>query len=139
MTAFTSLPNGAVQPGGRPRGSTITALRDNPIAMFEGDATAPKLQFAALDVGFSTAGGIGSYCFARATSGVAFGATIAGSALFPTSAAWNVPMTSGANTGFASGAALSGTWRCMGSYSVTSPAYTGGGAMSGATLWLRIS
>ncbi len=41
MTSYTALPNSAVQAGGRPRGTTITALRDNPIAIAEGDLTAP--------------------------------------------------------------------------------------------------
>lgn len=44
MTSYTSLPNAAVQAGGRPRGSTITALRDNPLAIAEGDPTAPVNQ-----------------------------------------------------------------------------------------------
>ena len=44
MTSFTPLPNTAVQAGGRPRGSTITALRDNPLAIAEGDSTAPVNQ-----------------------------------------------------------------------------------------------
>lgn len=46
MTTFTSLPNSAVQTGGRPRGSTITALRDNPVAIAECDPTAPVNQAA---------------------------------------------------------------------------------------------
>lgn len=41
MTTYTTLPNSAVQAGGRPRGSTVTALRDNPIAIAEGDNSAP--------------------------------------------------------------------------------------------------
>lgn len=41
LTASTVLPNTAVQAGGRPRGSTITALRDNIVAGLECDPTAP--------------------------------------------------------------------------------------------------
>lgn len=44
MTGFTDLPNIAVQSGGRPRGSTITALRDNAISIAECDPTAPTNQ-----------------------------------------------------------------------------------------------
>jgi len=44
MTTWTDLPNAAVQPGGRPRGSTITALRDNPIAIAEDATGAPKIK-----------------------------------------------------------------------------------------------
>lgn len=40
LTSYTALPNSAVQAGGRPRGTTVTALRDNPIAIAEGDSTA---------------------------------------------------------------------------------------------------
>lgn len=49
MTTFTALPNPAVAAGGLPSGETVTALRDNPVAMFEGDATAPKLSPRALE------------------------------------------------------------------------------------------
>jgi hypothetical protein len=41
VTTFTVLPNAAVQAGGRPRGSTVTALRDNPIAIAEKDPSVP--------------------------------------------------------------------------------------------------
>ena len=41
MTTYTTLPNAAVQTGGVPRGSTITALRDNIAAGLECDPTAP--------------------------------------------------------------------------------------------------
>jgi hypothetical protein len=41
VTTYTTLPNAAVQTGGVPRGSTITALRDNIAAGLECDPTAP--------------------------------------------------------------------------------------------------
>ena len=43
MTDYTALPNSAVNVGGLPSGTTITALRDNPLAMFEGAVGAPRL------------------------------------------------------------------------------------------------
>lgn len=46
MTNYTTLPNAAVQTGGVPRGSTITALRDNILAGLECDPTAPVNQAA---------------------------------------------------------------------------------------------
>lgn len=44
LTSYTALPNSAVQAGGRPRGTTVTALRDNPLAIAEADSTAPVNQ-----------------------------------------------------------------------------------------------
>lgn len=40
MTTHTTIPTAAVAAGGRPRGSLITALRDNLYAIIEGDPTA---------------------------------------------------------------------------------------------------
>ena len=114
------------------------ALRDNPIAMFEGASGAPRLQFSALDAGFSTAGGVGSYVFAKGAADAAFGATVAGSTLFPTSAAYSVAVSSGTAATFNLGSALSGTWRCMGTFDLSAN-YGGGGSNLGATLWLRIA
>lgn len=48
MTTFTTIPNSSLEPGKPIRSIDGLALRDNPIAMFEGDATAPKLQTAAI-------------------------------------------------------------------------------------------
>ena len=82
----------------------------------------------------ATAGGVGTYVWARAsTADIAFGSTIAGSSLLPTSGqyGWN-SMSSNVGT-FNVGSALSGTWRAMGTYDALS------GPSSGATLWLRIS
>lgn len=44
MTTHTTIPNAAVAAGGRPRGSLMTALRDNLYASFEGAFGAPRLQ-----------------------------------------------------------------------------------------------
>ena len=49
MADWTSLPNLAVGVGGLPSGTTVTALRDNPIAIAEGAAGAPRVQGVALD------------------------------------------------------------------------------------------
>lgn len=43
MTAWTTLPNGAVAAGGLPSGETVTALRDNVAATAEGAPGAPVL------------------------------------------------------------------------------------------------
>ena len=50
MTDYTTLSNTAVGVGGLPSGATVTALRDNPIAIAEGTSGAPKVQSAALNM-----------------------------------------------------------------------------------------
>ena len=51
MADWTNLPNQAVGVGGLPSGTTVTALRDNPVAIAEGAAGAPRLRgFAAMTV-----------------------------------------------------------------------------------------
>ena len=47
MADYTDLSNAAVGIGGLPSGATVTALRDNPIAIAEGAVDAPKIQGAA--------------------------------------------------------------------------------------------
>jgi len=44
MADWTNLPNLAVGVGGLPSGTTVTALRDNPIAIAEGAAGAPRVE-----------------------------------------------------------------------------------------------
>jgi len=44
MADWTNLPNQAVGVGGLPSGTTVTALRDNPVAIAEGAAGAPRVQ-----------------------------------------------------------------------------------------------
>lgn len=48
MTTFTSIPNSSLEPGKPIRSIDGLALRDNPLAIAEGDATAPKIQTAAI-------------------------------------------------------------------------------------------
>ena len=43
MADWTNLPNAAVGVGGLPSGTTVTALRDNPVAIAQGAAGAPRL------------------------------------------------------------------------------------------------
>ena len=43
MADWTNLPNQAVGVGGLPSGTTVTALRDNPVAIAEGAAGAPTV------------------------------------------------------------------------------------------------
>ena len=136
MTTFTTIGTGSLAVGKPLTSALAIALRDNPIAIAEGDATAPKLQFAALDAWYVTAGAVGTYCFAKGTVDKAFGDNIAGSALFPTSAVSGVSGGTKGAGAFTSGAALSGSWRCMGTFDL-SMSTAGTATYDGATLWLR--
>lgn len=109
--------------------SLVRRLRDNALAIQEGDATAPSLLIGI--AAKAMAGGVGTYAFCATigTGAVTAGTTYAGSGLkfsgvFSSSVS---PFPADiANTG----AAPSGTWRAMG---------TASGANAYATLFLRIS
>lgn len=136
--AWTTISNALVAVGAKPFATTIQALRDNPIAIANGDSGAPKVKDAALDTGAATAAGtawvglrtaalsvgaVGSYAFlgqiVPSLSGA--GTTNAGSNLEYTNAAGATPSGS-----------PSGTWRLMGRTNA------GAGAAS-TSLWLRIA
>jgi hypothetical protein len=136
MATWTTLPDASLEPGKPIRSIDGLALRDNPIAISEGAAGAPKIQTAALITGEqmttanvlnatagAAAGAVGTYALAVLLSGgaVSFGSTTSGSNLRPSSSAASP-----------TGSALSGTWRCMG---VSAQAADS----TGVTLWLRIS
>jgi hypothetical protein len=55
MTDFTTLSNPSVAVGGIPSGATVTALRDNPIAISEGTTGAPKILSRALGIATGSA------------------------------------------------------------------------------------
>ena len=91
------------------------------------------------------AGGLGSLVFAYSTGGdVAFGGTVAGSALRPVGAARSVDGTGASNlyVGLESGSSLTGTWTCLGYFDSAETNTSGGGqpdpiTIQGATLWQR--
>jgi len=119
--AWTNIDNALVSVGALPFATTIQALRDNPIAIANGDAGAPRVQAAALDTGTderdwvlarnsgATVGVIGSYAFLSYPLDVSTqdtlleGATIAGPSLRYSGASEN-----------SIGSAPAGTWRAMG-------------------------
>lgn len=140
--AWTTLINALFLSGKPILGSTGVALRDNLAATVAGDSGAPRIQFAAMDTWFSGAGDVGSLCFATRTTGtgdVAFGSTLAGSNLSPTSAMTSNTGSSGNMlSAFGAGSALFGTWRAMGQYDHQVNG-SGGGDYRGATLWKRIA
>ena len=126
MTTYTTLSNALVGVGAKPFATTIQALRDNPLAIAEGDATAPKIAFAAIVDGVAgvTAGAVGTYAFLYdlSTGSRSAGATVAGSSL-QYSSITTAPAV------FTTGATLSGTWRLLGQRGTT----------PSAAVWLRIS
>lgn len=136
MTSYITITDAETDPSAPLTSELAKKWRDNPIAIAEGDATAPSLLPAIANK--SSAGGVGTYMFASSstTSDVAFGSTRAGSTLLPTSAmyAWSTSLGPGGGN-FTVGSAPAGTWRAMGYYDYQ----IGAGVAFGATLWLRIS
>ena len=151
MADWTNLPNQAVGVGGLPSGATVTALRDNPVAIAQGAAGAPRIKDAALDTTVTNAGrdwvaaraagaaagAVGTYAFLGQVTEATnlFGSTVAGSNLRPAGIRATTPFSNVDPTPTSHGgqdSARAGTWRCMG---VIRGAVGGGGA----SLWLRIS
>lgn len=136
MTTYVAIPDSDIDQDSPVTQPLMTALRDNLVAAFEGDATAPSVL---PNIGANVqANDIGSYCFATSTvaADVAFGNTIAGSSLETTSAAYGI--SAGSGTALLSTASVpTGTWRCMGTYDDS--AAGGSLGLSGATLWVKIA
>jgi hypothetical protein len=169
MATWTTLPDASLEPGKPIRSIDGLALRDNPVAITEGAAGAPRVQDAALNATVTTAGkewvsnriasqnhqDVGSMTIAwnTSTSNVASNGTIAGSNLRFTSAAVGFPGPPADIFGLitittstfptANTTALTGTWKNMGGFCIGRTAFTD---VSGGTsyawfpsLWLRIA
>ena len=154
MADWTNLPNQAVGVGGLPSGTTVTALRDNPVAIAQGAAGAPLISGALTKIIAQQE--IGAFIFARGPSTTAYGAVRAGSSLtyagaISSASASGSTQTSGGSDGLglssvnfnAGGSGSpSGSWVCLGriqaSFSAggTSPTSASGTA---ATLWQRVA
>ena len=157
MSTWTNIPDDVLEPGKPIRSVDAIALRDNPVAIAQGAAGAPRVQTAAIQDGAviasklatganeinwvlgrtagAAAGAVGTYAFLASDNAttVNAGGTKAGSNL--RYAGFHVASTSfqGASTAVISGTPA-GTWRCMGfDFSTNDPPRRGG------TLWLRIS
>jgi hypothetical protein len=148
MATYRSIATTETDPQAPVTSALMKALEANPIAAFEGDATAVSagvtLKDPALDTGAATAAGtawvglrtaglavgsVGSYAYLRhATNNTAItaGTTYAGSDLRYS----GVTGTNGVNT--TTGGTPSGTWRAMGTASNAS-------GQSSSTLFLRIA
>jgi hypothetical protein len=145
--AWTNIDNALVSVGALPFATTIQALRDNPIAIANGDAGAPKVQTAAIQDGavqvskLATGAGEAAWVGARniqiGVGGIGTYAFLA----YPGNTSQRNPGfdTSGTNLlygpGVSGAPAPSGTWRLCGFYQ------SGGGSAGGESpsLWLRIA
>jgi hypothetical protein len=142
MATWTTLPDASLEPGKPIRSIDGLALRDNPVAITEGAAGAPRVQDAALNATVTPAGkdwvsnriaaqnhqDVGSMTIAwnTTTSNVDSNGTIAGSSLRFTSASVNSAIApayifglfSSSSSTFptASTTALTGTWKNMGGF-----------------------
>lgn len=155
MATYSAIPDANLDPDSPARSVDALALRDNPIAISEGAAGAPRIADAAMGASATTAGrdwvlartalaaagAVGTYAFAVPTTGTisyAFGNTIAGGSLrrvgiYPTVVGLSQGILSSSGT-------LSGSWRCMGNAPFGTPDISVGEPVSDhATLWLRIS
>jgi len=154
MADWTTLPDSSLEPGKPIRSIDGLALRDNPIAIAEGAAGAPRIasdlaiNWGGGGVGTTSAttwvlnrtasaiaGAVGTYAVAlqqgSAPVSLQFGDTIAGSSLRTIDTAFSVSDTISTTT------TLSGTWRCMSRCFMTSN--QSGLWQTGPALWLRIS
>jgi hypothetical protein len=109
--------------------SLIRRLRDNALAIQQGDATAPSLLLGI--AAKAAAGGVGTYAFCSTIGGSGFtaGTTYAGSGLKFSGVVSTSPSPYPADISN-TGASPSGTWRAMG---------TATGSTAHGTLFLRIS
>ena len=150
MAEFTVIPDANVEPDKPARALDGLALRDNPIAIAEGAAGAPRNQDASLSTTVTTAGtdwvlarnagaavgAVGTYALLHSVNDTAVvpGDTKAGSSLrYAGFRSRSTTTFSAADLeGSSSPTAPAGTWRAMGFDQSTI-------STRGATLWLRIS
>lgn len=140
MADWFPITDASISPDAPLTSELAFAWRDNPIAIAEGAAGAPRIADAALLTGPATAAGvtwvgrrmafttqaqIGGQVFARynGIGSVAYSATVDGSTLTATDAA-------GTGSGF--NMPSGSTWRCLG-------AVTSGTNQERTTMWIRIA
>lgn len=150
MATYTAITDEEIDQDSPITQTLMTKYRDNLTAVIEGDASAPKVEDAALDTTVTSAGtdwvaariagvsvgAIGTYAFLRNVTAesatYAAGATVAGSKLRYAGLFTNDNFTT---TQWQTGGTPSGTWRVMGYMANTTP----GDDDRGGTLCLRIS
>lgn len=141
---YTVHPDALFDPGAPVLGSTHLEARDNLIAVADGDPGAPRIDPIAAMAHEGVAGAIGTYVFATTnpSGNYNLGDTISGSNLYPTGGMYTVSVNTGgtSNTDNAGlGAALTGTWRCMGRRITLGGSGSDAVTSDHGTLWLRIA
>lgn len=110
MTDYTTITDAQVDPEAPITSELVTALRNNPLAIIEGAAAAPRIDPINAMAHQGAASAVGTYLFAKLDLGTnetkAVGSTVAGSTLRPSGLAGSGPETTGSYQ--------SGTWRIMG-------------------------
>lgn len=156
--SWTDIPDSALEPNKPIRSVDGLALRDNPVAIANGEPGAPRIQNAAYAGGSITsdkfnggnieswiwfdrpAGGIGTMgmflYMPPSVTAIEFGQSVAGSTLNPSGIVYDDSaggVTTPSGMGFP--VSIAGTWRCLGM------AQSGGGTggLGTVTLFLRIA
>lgn len=160
MATWTTIGDTFLEPGKPVRSVDGLALRDNPIAIAEGAAGAPRVEDPALNTtatntgrdwvlartALSGLGAVGTYAMLTRSDNESSspGATLSGSTLKYAGAATDILIEPSANlnSDSVSGASPAGTWRCMG-LNAARDSFSGASGDSYdiqyATLWLRIA
>ena len=137
MTTYSAIASTEVDADSPVTATLFSKLANNPLALIEGDATAPDMQWAALQPALAAMvhDEIGALVLARVQTdtGTSYapGDTVAGSSL--RAASVYIDSSSGIAIN-ASGSTLSGTYKCHGN--IPNDSTTTG---EGITLWVRIS
>ena len=145
MTTYTAIPDANLEPDAPARSVDAILLRDNPIAISEGAAGAPKIDPINAMAHGGLVGEIGTYAFLIPSSSrntdYSAGSTLAGSSLryagIGLAGPGSGPVDGATYTDVSLGflGTPPGTWRCMG----RSNNNASGTYRLNATLWLRIS
>ena len=165
MATWTTIPDSSLEPGKPARSVDALALRDNPIAITEGAAGAPRIVNAAITDGTigseklqtgteerdwvlartaaASAGAVGTYAMLYRSTAVTVGATYAGSGLSWAGALSGIQSASNQLVvNYGGSGTPSGTWRAMATTSTELGSGTGSGRVEiypRVGLFLRIS
>lgn len=122
MTTYTTIPDANLEPGKPARSVDALALRDNPLAIAEGDATAPRIDPINAMEHQGAVAAVGTYAFlfcrVDTSTDLAPGDTVSGAVLRYTgissqSDGWP-DNTAGDDTKIRTiSTSITGTWRCM--------------------------
>lgn len=149
MASYVAINNSEIDPDSPITADLMTKLRDNPLAISEGATGAPLISGALVKITATTE--IGSFIFARGSSTINYGDSVAGSALLyagglssataTATFSGSTPILQGVNFSGGASGAPSGTWRCLGRIAATASASgvsAASASATAATLFQRI-